>query len=45
MKNEVHAEEINSEEQLWNRIMESANRFRNNLDFFQRCRNVVYLNI
>lgn len=38
MKNEVYAVEINSEEQLWNRIVESADRFRNNPNIFQRCR-------
>lgn len=38
MKNEVYAVEIHNEEQLWIRIMESADRFRNNPGTFQRCR-------
>lgn len=38
MKNEVYAVEIHNEEQLWIRIMESADRFRNNPGIFQRCR-------
>lgn len=38
MKNEVYAVEIHNEEQLWIRIMESTDRFRNNPGIFQRCR-------
>lgn len=43
MKSEVYAIEINSEEQLWNRIVGSADRFCNNPNIFQRHRHYFFV--